>query len=186
MAGVLRAGLTGLVAAAGLTACSLLAPPDEDPSPEQSTDGSANPSDTQAPTGPAELTDPIELAIVEEADQAPCSGDYLPGPEQQECLLLGDGMTITEVEELAMATPTTGTTTGADEDVLQLTMTSQDGADFYELTSRAAELPEPRIAMVVDGEVVSAPTLDQPIPGGAIEIAGWDGAEEFVAQATTG
>src|SRR5699024_2357871 len=42
----------------------------------------------------------------------------------------------------------------------------------------------PRIAMVVDGEVVSAPMLDQAIPGGAIEIAGWDGAGEFVAQAT--
>ncbi len=181
---MLRAGLAGLVATAGLTACTLLAPPDEDPNPGQSTDVSASPSDTQTPTGPAELADPIELAIVEEIGRAPCSGDYVPGAEQQECLLLGDGIAITEVEELAMATPTTGTSTGSEEDVLQLTMTSQDGADFYELTSRAAELPEPRIAMVVDGEVVSAPMLDQAIPGGAIEIAGWDGAEEFVAQAT--
>src|SRR5699024_1453442 len=95
-----------------------------------------------------------------------------------------DGMAITEVEELAMATPTTGTSTRPEEDVLQLTMTSPDGADFYELPPRAAERPEPRIALVLAGEVASAPMLDQAIPGGPIEPAGWDGAGEFVAQAT--
>ena len=170
----------------GLTGCGWLDPsePSPDPSPEQSTDPAASASDPATPSGPTQLTEPLELAIVAETSSTPCTEDALPGPDGSECLSLGDGMTITEVEELTMATPTTGLSTDSDEDVLQLTMTSQDGEDFHELTSRAAEQPHPRIAIVVDGEVVSAPMLDQAIPGGAIEIAGWDGAEEFLAQAT--
>lgn len=170
----------------GLTGCGWLDPsePSPDPSSEQSTDPAESASASATSSGPTELAEPLELAVVAETTSAPCAEDTLPGPDGSECFSLGDGMAITEVEELAMATPTTGTSTGSEEDVLQLTMTSQDGADFYELTSRAAQRPEPRIAMVVDGEVVSAPMLDQAIPGGAIQIAGWDGAEEFVAQAT--
>ncbi len=187
-AGALLTVVAGLAAAAGLTGCSLLAPPDQDPgqnpSPDQSRDRSTSSSSADAaPSAPVDLAQPIELAIVTETGQPPCSGDYLPSPEQDECLLLGDGIEVTELEELTMATPVTPSGADSGEQVLNLTLTDADGEAFYDLTARAAELPHPRLAILVDGDVVSAPTLAQPIPGGMMEIAGWDGAEDFVADA---
>src|SRR5699024_10520749 len=94
----------------GLTRCGWLDPsePSPDPSPEPSTDAAASASDPATPSGPTELTEPLELAIVAETSSPPCTEDALPGPDGSECLSLGDGMTITEVEELTMARPTTG------------------------------------------------------------------------------
>src|SRR5690625_4402329 len=102
----------------GLTGCGWLDPsePSPDPSPEQSTDPAASASDPATPSGPTQLTEPLELAIVAETSSTPCTEDALPGPDGSECLSLGDGMTITEVEELTMATPTTGLSTDSDED----------------------------------------------------------------------
>src|SRR5699024_4240916 len=73
---------------------------------------------------------------------------------------------------------------GSGEEVLLLTMKPADGEAFRELTAAAVQQPEPRIAMVVAGEVVSAPMLDQEIAGGQLQIAGWDGAADFVAEAS--
>src|SRR5699024_1768618 len=158
--------------------------PSPDPSPEQSTDPAASASDPATPSGPTELTEPLELAIVAETSSTPCTEDALPGPDGSECLSLGDGMTITEVEELTMATPTAGPARGSDEVVRQPARTGRGGEDSYELAARAAELPRRRIGMVVDGEVISAPVLAQAITGGEIEISGGDAAEQFVAEST--
>src|SRR5699024_7602970 len=93
----------------GLTGCGWLDPsePSPDPSSEQSTDPAESASASATSSGPTELAEPLELAVVAETTSAPCAEDTLPGPDGSECFSLGDGMAITEVEELAMATPTT-------------------------------------------------------------------------------
>lgn len=176
-------GVGLLVGLAGLAGCG----PAGDGVPTEggtSTDSATPIGDTASLTGPVDLASPIEFAIVEETQQPPCAGDHLPGPDGSECFLLGDSLEVTRVEELTMATETNPDGTERDEEVLQLTLTDEDGEAFYDLTGRAVELPEPRIAMVVDGDVISAPTVAEAIPGGAVQIAGWDDAAEFVAEAT--
>lgn len=187
---VLLAALTGSVLLAGLVGCDAAGGgPVTGTGAEHVTategssgEGAVGAGGEETPrTGPIELAEPIDLVIVQESAAVPCADGYLPGPDGEECLLLGDKVRVAEVEQLEMATPSVPA--GTTEEVLRVTLTDEDGAAFAELTKRAAELPEPRLAMVVEGEVIVAPTLAEPIPGDTLQIAGWDGAEQFVAEA---
>ena len=154
----------------GLAGCEL-APPDQDP--EQ------NP-------GPMELSSPIEFLLVEEVADPPCPDDFVAGPEGQECFRLGDGMEITEVIELELGAENTPEGVESGQVMVNLTMTDDDGTAFADLTSDALATDTLRVVMVVGGEVVAAPQVAQQIEGGQLQISAWDGAREFVAEATGG
>lgn len=177
--------LAGTAALAGLTACDLVDPgpgpsPSTDQSGSPSADASAGGEDEATGTGPVELAEPLEFAIVEEAGQPPCVDDQLADEESGECLLLGERIEVSELDQLELV----DADSSPDPDVLQLTLADQDAEAFYDLTARAMAMDSPRIAVVVDGEVASSPALGDEIPGGLVQISGWADAEEFVAEAT--
>lgn len=187
--------MASLAAAAlltGLAGCEL-APPDQDPeqnpSPEEGRSAGAD-ADARATagegTGPVELTGPIEFLLVEEVADAPCADEFVAGPDGQECFRLGDGMEITEVVELELTTADTPDGAESGEELVHLTMTDDDGAAFADLTSQVLSTSTLRLAMVAAGEVVVAPQVAQEIHGGELEISAWNGAREFVAEATAG
>lgn len=133
-----------------------------------------------------ELSSPIEFLLVEETADAPCPDDFAPGPEEQECFRLGEGLEITEVIELELGAENTPEGVESGQAVVNLTMTDDDGTAFADLTSDALATRTQRIAMVAAGDVVAAPQVAQQIEGGQLQISAWDGAREFVAEATGG
>ena len=173
---------------AGLAGCDL-APPDQDPqqnpSPEQSRSGGTG-EDTATDAGPIDLATPIEFLLVQEVVDAPCPDDFVADREDQECFRLGDGMEITEVIELELGAATTPDGVDSGEVLVNLTMIDEDGEAFADLTSEALATDTLRVAMVVEDEVVAAPQVAHQIHGGELQISAWDGAREFVAEATAG
>ena len=110
----------------------------------------------------------------------------MAGPDGEECFQLGDGMEITEVLELELGAENTPEGVESGQVMVNLTMTEADGEAFADLTSDALATDTLRVAMMVDGEVVAAPQVAHQILGGQLQITSWDGAEEFVAEATAG
>ncbi|WP_175412856.1 protein translocase subunit SecD [Streptomyces sp. TRM64462] len=58
--------------------------------------------------------------------------------------------------------------------IVQLEFNSKGAKEFAETTGKLASQPDPqnRFAIVLDGEVVSSPSVDRPIAGGQAEISG--------------
>lgn len=110
----------------------------------------------------------------------------MAGPEGEECFRLGEGMEVTEVIELELGVAATQEGAETGDPVVNLTMLDADGAAFADLTTEAAATASMRVAMVVDGEVVSAPQVAQENSGGQVQIASWHDAEEFVTEGTGG
>ncbi len=67
----------------------------------------------------------------------------------------------------------TGATSGVDpqtnEDVVNIQFDSEGGARFFALTSENVNRP---FAIILDGQVLSAPNINEPIAGGAAQISG--------------
>ncbi|GGK88655.1 hypothetical protein Ppa06_53870 [Planomonospora parontospora subsp. parontospora] len=100
---------------------------------------------------------------------APCAGTDLPDPGGTECLRLANGVTVKEV---AAAEAVQGQGTGGW--AVEVALGPDDAAAFAEMTRKiAAESgPRNRLAVVVDGEVLSAPVVGEAITGGRMQIAG--------------
>jgi hypothetical protein len=88
------------------------------------------------------------------------------------CYQLGDGMTVTTVKRLEVRPPDPAR--GSTDFTVQLTLVPADAARFGTLTGQVVGQQEPRnqIAIVVNGKVVSAPVVREPITGGDIVIEG--------------
>jgi preprotein translocase subunit SecD len=58
--------------------------------------------------------------------------------------------------------------------VVQVMFNDTDSAAFARLTSSLYQMPAPRnqLAIVIDGKVITAPAIAQPISGPALEISG--------------
>jgi preprotein translocase subunit SecD len=100
---------------------------------------------------------------------APCAGTDLPDPGGTECLRLANGVTVKEVAE---AEAVEGQ--GAGGWMVEVALGPEDAAAFAEVTRKIAAEPEPRnrLAVVVDGEVLSAPVVREAITAGRMQIAG--------------
>lgn len=87
------------------------------------------------------------------------------------------GNTVLEGTDIADAqgVAQTNQTTGQREYVVELTMTSDGASKFQEAT--AANVGK-RIAIIYDGQTVSAPTVQQEISGGKAQIDGMSSLEE--------
>lgn len=126
--------------------------------------------------GPAALREPLTFQQVEETSRPPCEAGTVPDTEGATCFRLGpERMTVDRVEGIGAVPP--GPETGRSGWAVQLELSSSDGAAFGRLTGKVAEQPrgahERRIAMIVAGEVISAPSVaGGPITGGTVMITG--------------
>jgi len=121
--------------------------------------------------GAVSLVVPIEMRPVVEQGTAPGGsstsaapdGDELPGPDG-ELLTLAEPMMV--VEELDGAEAKANETA---QWMLILDLTEEDTKTFGDWT---ADHVNERLAMVIDGEVVIAPTIQSAITGGEVQITG--------------
>lgn len=126
-----------------------------------------------APERPVELRMPLEFTqVADERLERPCPSGYLPDDTTGGCLQLqSGGFQVARVDAIEAAPPEGSTTWG-----IELTLTGDDAKAFARLTERAAAepagTPGQRIAVVVGGEVVSAPVVMQPITDGEVLISG--------------
>ena len=122
-----------------------------------------DPQRTEAPTGPVDLAVPLELARVlpTPSPSVPPS----PGPD-------GVPLTIDE-EPFLTITRLDGAKTQLDQNTGQwtliITLTEDDSATFAEWTG---EHIGEQAAIIVDGEIVSAPQIQSEIPGPEVQISG--------------
>lgn len=88
------------------------------------------------------------------------------------CYQLGDGMPITRVEVVRLVPP--DTSRGMTGYSIEITLQPRDATRFGTLSGEVANEQAPRnqLAIVVEGKVISAPTVTEPITGGTISIAG--------------
>ncbi|MCO6009285.1 hypothetical protein NE236_30370 [Actinoallomurus purpureus] len=130
--------------------------------------------DSTRASGP--LKTPIRFQQVTAETPGPCSGGGTPDADGRTCyrLTADGGMTVTRVKEITVQPPdgAHGQTSWA----LRLNLETADAQAFAGLSARAAAVgpqqPGNKIAIVVGGEVVSAPTVAQTITGGSLEISG--------------
>ncbi|NRQ40824.1 hypothetical protein HII36_54830 [Nonomuraea sp. NN258] len=98
---------------------------------------------------------------------APCAAGTLPQVESPFCFKLGRGL-----DGIRALTAT------AEEDgvewAVRVTLNPADSARFAQLAARLHRLPDPRnrLAVVIDGQVITAPALTEPIPGPRMTIRG--------------
>ncbi|MFX4270719.1 SecDF P1 head subdomain-containing protein [Propionibacteriaceae bacterium Y1685] len=137
--------------------------------------GTPNESATPDPA-PAPLAAPLTFHQVDQVSAAPCgssgTGDRtFPDPSKPEtCLALAEP--AISVDQLADVT--SAVTEGGADWTVTITLRDQDRAAMTALTEELAQQPEPRnrMALVLDGEVLVAPTVASAIPGGALSITG--------------
>lgn len=129
--------------------------------------------EVQAEFDALDCTDPANLSGVAPADPDAASvacdqtgvAKYILGPQEMSG---SDVATATSGPELSQQ----GTMTGRYE--VRLDLTSDGGAIFADITGRIKDLESPRnqFAMVLDGVVISAPSVSQTITGGQASITG--------------
>lgn len=92
--------------------------------------------------------------------------------ESDACYQLGDGMTVTKVKRVELRPPDAAH--GLTDYTVELRLLPADAARFGTLSAQVVEEQQPRnqLAIVVDGKVVSAPTVQETITGGDIVISG--------------
>lgn len=148
-------GATGMVSAAALLVgiSTVLAP-----------SGGGEP----ATPASAALATSIEFRQVSAIDARPCPpGAGLPGCGQGECYHVGGaGMRITRVKSLKVDS------TGADAHSLVVQLVPTDAARFASLTREvtAQHGTASQLAIIVNGVVISAPVVAEPITGDVLEI----------------
>ncbi|WP_214323783.1 SecDF P1 head subdomain-containing protein [Nonomuraea sediminis] len=122
---------------------------------------------TGAPRSEPHVTS-FALLPVLETSSVPCAAGTVSALDGTSCYKLGQGMTGIAAEK-ATAGLSGGTTW-----VVQVTLNNTDSAKFAALTSTLSQKPAPRnqLAIVIDGKVITAPAVTQPIPGPALEISG--------------
>ncbi|MFH8368496.1 SecDF P1 head subdomain-containing protein [Streptomyces sp. NPDC018031] len=126
-------------------------------------------------TGPVE---PLDLVLVEREEAGPCPSGAAPGSTFRDsragsCLYVstdpGARMTVTRPKSVKYAYETNG-----NGHSVNVELTAADARGFAGLSGKAAarQAPANRIAMVQDGELLSAPTVMTSITGGEIQISG--------------
>jgi preprotein translocase subunit SecD len=93
----------------------------------------------------------------------------VPALDGKTCYELAPGITITEFEKVDLSVSQTGGGW-----MILLTLRPADAAAFERLTTRVYQEQPPRnqLALVIDGKVISAPSVQQPIRGGQVQIEG--------------
>ncbi|MFC4585107.1 protein translocase subunit SecD [Sphaerisporangium corydalis] len=100
-------------------------------------------------------------------------------PGKQIVACSDDGGAKYVLEKAAVkGTEVSGATSGVDsttgEWIVSVNFKSQGASQFAKITGQITSAPQPRnqLAMVLDGVVISAPVIEEPIPGGQARISG--------------
>jgi hypothetical protein len=104
---------------------------------------------------------------------APCApGDTARLTSADGCYELGDGMTVSRVRDVELRSP--GASQGSVGYSVVITLDAGDATRLAALTTEVAREQEPRnrLAIVIDRKLASAPTVAEPITGGAIMLTG--------------
>ncbi|MBC6457726.1 SecDF P1 head subdomain-containing protein [Actinomadura sp. HBU206391] len=120
------------------------------------------------PDEPNRLRSPLGIQPVTEVTPGACTdGSGVPDVDGTQCYRLAPGMTVTRLEKLEAALAKNG----AGWQVL-IELGPADSGAFGSLTRQVATEQPPRnqLALVVDGKVLSAPSVQEPITGGEIQI----------------
>lgn len=121
--------------------------------------------------GPAALRQPLRIEQVTEETPGLCAdASGVPSRDGRSCYRLVPGMTVRQVIRIEARTSDSGDPGWH----ILISMGPADAAAFGSLTGRVAaeQPPRNRLALVVDGKVLSAPTVQQAITGGEVQISG--------------
>ncbi|TDE59306.1 protein translocase subunit SecD [Nonomuraea mesophila] len=151
--------------------------------PAPSDDPSQPPADDPAATGMnTEGIDPAVLAQFRKlncADPANRGQGVQDDPNKQYAGCESDGsfkyvLDVAKVVGTDIDTASAGVRQGTTEWVVQLDFKSKGAGEWSKLTTAAYNSQEPRnkVAVVLDGVVITAPNIISPIPGGRAEITG--------------
>jgi preprotein translocase subunit SecD len=131
--------------------------------------------DDSADSASGPLKTPLRFLPVLAETPGSCSGAGTPSSDHRTCYRTDPaGMTVTRVRSIEVMSP--DHEHGSAYWGIDLTLEPSDARAFEQLSAKAAaagpEQPGNRIAMVVGGVVVSAPTVAQAITGGRVQIVG--------------
>jgi hypothetical protein len=104
---------------------------------------------------------------------APCApGDTTRLTSADGCYELGDGMTVSRLRNVELRSP--DPSLGGASFSVAITLDAGDATRLAALTTEVAREQEPRnrLAIVIDGRIVSAPAVAEPITGGTIMLSG--------------
>ncbi|MFG1701132.1 protein translocase subunit SecD [Nonomuraea sp. NPDC049309] len=147
---------------------------------------SASPTaSTPATQNPDIDTTGIDPEVLEQFNKLDCSDPANRGqgvqddPNKQYAACESDGsfkyiLDVAKVVGTDIDTASAGVRQGTTEWVVQLDFKSKGAGEWSKLTTAAYNAPEPRnkVAVVLDGVVITAPNIISPIPGGRAEITG--------------
>ncbi|MFC7622619.1 hypothetical protein [Microlunatus sp. GCM10028923] len=131
------------------------------------------PGRSPTPT-PAGLSEPLAFHQVTELRPAPCasagSDRTYPEPDNpRSCLRLGPSrLTVERLEQVKVETDSGGNW------MILITLPADAADTLAEVTADLAAEPDPknRMAMIIGEELISAPMVQQEIPGGQLQLAG--------------
>ncbi|GII80837.1 protein translocase subunit SecD [Sphaerisporangium rufum] len=168
--------------------------PSASASPEKSgkSDGKATPAPTGSAPPSAAPDDPmagvdltgVDPAVAEQFKKLACTkkdaGRGVQDDPNKQLAACSDDNTAKYVLDKAAVkgTEVGGASAGVDsttgEWIVQVNFKSQGASQFAKITGQITSAPQPRnqLAMVLDGVVISAPVIEEPIPGGQARISG--------------
>ncbi|HET6684974.1 MAG TPA: protein translocase subunit SecD [Jiangellaceae bacterium] len=168
----------------------LLAQPAGTPSPSPSATATAPAAPTQPPAaeGPPSAEEQAQLAAIdcgelpEGALDDPAKSLFTCDEDDANRFLLGPA----DVVGTDVSSATAGIPQGDVSFVVNLDFTDEGADKFFESTQKLAGQTPPNnaFAIVLDGKVVSYPTVNEPIPGGQAQISGSFTQAEAQALAT--
>jgi preprotein translocase subunit SecD len=128
-------------------------------------------SDSTA-SGTSRQAAPIRFQHVTAETPGSCTSGGTPSADGSACYQLGDGMTVTQARNIRVVGPDSDNPAWR----IEIDLRSPDAQAFAELTRKtsteAPGSPQRRVAIVVGGQVVSAPEVQSTIPGGQVQISG--------------
>ncbi|MEO3809140.1 protein translocase subunit SecD [Sphaerisporangium sp. B11E5] len=152
------------------------------PAPSASASGSAPPAE-QDPLAGVDTTG-VDPAVIEQFRTLDCTKKdrgqgVQDNPDKQFVACSDDGSAKYILDKAAVkGTEVSGASAGVDsttgEWIVQVTFKSKGASQFSQITGAITSQPQPRnqLAMVLDGLVISAPVIEEPIPGGQARISG--------------
>jgi preprotein translocase subunit SecD len=168
----------------------LLAQPASTPSPSPSASATAPAAPTQPPAaeGPPSAEEQAQLAALDCAElpegalDDPAKSLFTCDEDDTNRFLLGPA----DVVGTDVSSATAGIPQGDVSFVVNLDFTDEGSDKFFESTQKLAgqTFPNNAFAIVLDGKVVSYPTVNEPIPGGQATISGSFTQAEAQALAT--
>jgi preprotein translocase subunit SecD len=181
-----RALTEGLLAQPGTPSPTVT--PTPSPSPSASATASAAPAQPPAAEGPPSAEEQAQLAALDCADlpegslDDPSKSLFTCDEDDANRFLLGPA----DVVGTDVSSATAGIPQGDVSFVVNLDFTDEGSDKFFESTQKLAgqTFPNNAFAIVLDGKVVSYPTVNEPIPGGQATISGSFTQAEAQALAT--